>query len=226
MVHGEIKSISSGNCIPLEDIKILSHTDVRYENKLNKYIHPNTEDSDPHVPYNDGIVIDNDHDYLSDPSRLSTYTEEIIPYIGGFVVRRLKQIIKCEDCVLGLISDKYLGLISNKDKEGLIYPSQNVIKVCWVAEKIFRQHANKGITFFAEKNIMPQLILASLKLCQGVFSEIHFENQPFVGNHRIPLIKAILMRYFELRIHHATKALEPKDKIRNVHTKLVLFKGQ
>ncbi|KAI8433298.1 hypothetical protein MSG28_015348 [Choristoneura fumiferana] len=45
---------------------------VRYENKLNKYTHLNAELSIPNISNDDGIVIDKDHDYLSDPSRSDT----------------------------------------------------------------------------------------------------------------------------------------------------------
>lgn len=223
VVHGEIKSIESGNCIPLEEIKILTHTEVRYEAKINKYASQNIRDIDNQEPEN----IDDDHDYIiADPSKLTMFTEEIIPYIGGFVVKKIKKTLKCEDCLLALVSIKYSGLIFNKDKGGLNYPSHDVIKVCTLAEKILRKHLHKGISFFAEKNIMPRFILTTLKGCQYVFMTDHFDRQPLVGNHRILLIKAIAARYLELRIYHATKSFEPKEKIRNVHNKLVLFSGQ
>ncbi|KAJ8735622.1 hypothetical protein PYW07_007242 [Mythimna separata] len=226
VIHGEIKGIESGNCIPLEDIKILTHTEVRYENKINMYCAQHVEDSITDLPINNHLFFDEDHDYMFNPSKLTTYTKEIISYIGGFVVRKLRKVIKCEDCIQALVSDKYLGLIFKKDKGGLIYPSRDVIKVCTLAERIFRIHSHKGISCFTQKNLLPSLILATFKRCQDVFINDHFDSQPFIGNHKVLLIKAISMHYFELRIHHATKAFEPKEKIRNLHTKLVLFKGQ
>lgn len=227
VVHGEIKSITSSNCIPLEEIKILTHTEVRYEKKLNAYTKCSTEiESHDLEDFNHDLIIDSDHDYLADPSRLSIYTEEIIPYIGGFVVRKLRKTLKCEDCLLALVSEKYPGLILKKDKGGLIYPSRDVNKICTLAENIFKKHLLRGKSFFAGKNIMLQLLSSTLKSCQSVFTEDHFNRQPLVGNHRILLIKAITTRYFEIRIHHATKKFEPEVKIRNMNTKLVLFKGQ
>ncbi|KAF9806471.1 hypothetical protein SFRURICE_001266 [Spodoptera frugiperda] len=62
-------------------------------------------------------------------------------------------------------------------------------------------------------------------LRKRVFKD-HFNRHPFIGNHRILLIKAITAGYLEIRIHHATKTFEPKEKNRNVHNKLVLFKGK
>lgn len=36
---------------------------------------------------NNNLFNDDDHEYIFNPSKLTTYSEEIISYIGGFVVR-------------------------------------------------------------------------------------------------------------------------------------------
>lgn len=72
VVHGEIKSITSGNCIPLEEIKILTHTEVCYEKKLNAYTKCTNEVENHELEHsNQCLMIESDHDYLADPSRLS-----------------------------------------------------------------------------------------------------------------------------------------------------------
>uniref|UniRef100_A0A2H1VKR5 SFRICE_037430 n=1 Tax=Spodoptera frugiperda TaxID=7108 RepID=A0A2H1VKR5_SPOFR len=145
IVHGEIKSIESEYCIPLEEIKILTHTDVRYEKKIDKYANRRiVETEDPNLHQQD----DDDHDYLPDPCRLVN-----------------------------------------------VHLRDHSIHwwMCTLRKRVFKDHFNR---------------------------------HPFIGNHRILLIKAITAGYLEIRIHHATKTFEPKEKNRNVHNKLVLFKGK
>ncbi|KAL4710679.1 hypothetical protein ACJJTC_003315 [Scirpophaga incertulas] len=124
------------------------------------------------------LTIDNDHDYLADPSRSYLYTEHIIPYIGGFIVKKLLKSLKCEECLLALVSTKFPGLISFKDKGGLVYPSGDVINICLSAEKIFKKEILRGLSFFAEKNIVIKLIKPILKSCYSIFMSDHFKNQP------------------------------------------------
>lgn len=231
IVHGEIKHLQSGNCVPLEDIKFLTFSDIRHETKLNLCTRINLDESYLEDFHTNDHLIDDDHDYLADPSRLSIYTKEIVTYIGGFIVRKLRKVIKCAECLLSLFTDKYYGIIENRDKGGLIYPSQDVIKVYETAEKIFRLRSHQGSSFFHESNLMPKLVLSCFEACSSsnlhVFRNVHFDLQPFIGNHRSLLIKAIAMHYFETRIHHATKEhFQPQRKIRNVLTKLILFQGQ
>lgn len=230
VIHGEIKHITSGNCIPLEDIKILTFSEMRYENKINLFTHT-TESIDNYESVESLPAVDGDHDYLADPSRLSLYTQEVIVYIAGFVVKKLRKVIKCEECLLSLISNKYDGFIAKKDKGGLIYPSRSVTKICERAEKIFRLRSHEGIKFYNEKNLMQKLILSCFKDCICdiyMFENLHNnDDQILIGNHRIMLLKAVAMNYFEVRIHHSTKQFfAPRDRIRNIHNKLVLFKGQ
>lgn len=57
VIHGEIKGIESGNCIPLEDIKISTNTEVRYENKINMYCAQHVEDSVIDLPIKDNYFL-------------------------------------------------------------------------------------------------------------------------------------------------------------------------
>lgn len=72
---------------------------------------------------------------------LSECSKEIIVYIAGFVSRRLQILIKCERCIQSLIGEKdnYLySLISQKNRGGLTYPSEDLIKVCKISEHFLR----------------------------------------------------------------------------------------
>lgn len=226
LVHGELKHITSGNCIPLTDIPILTYTKPEILINLSTDRHSLLNDierdntSQQHLDYN---VIDNDHDYLADPSRLTEFAKSVITYIAGFVVRSVAKTVKCQHCLSVLRQDKFKSLQAKKDKGGLVYPSGDVIKICEIAEKIFRR--NKFI-----KNPLHHLVQKCLKECLSLnfFNTIaeHFNEQSFINNHYGLLIKIICLCYFKTRIHYATKNLNKNENIRNIYTKLILFKGQ
>jgi len=88
--------------------------------------------------------IDHDHDYFFTNTTLSQYSEEVIIYIAGFVSRKLGNTLACEFCVGVLFGQKknlMASLIKVKDRGGLAYPSDDVIKICTVCEKFFRREA-------------------------------------------------------------------------------------
>lgn len=168
-----------------------------------------------------------DHDYLTDPSRLTEFSKQVIVYIAGFVVSKLEKEIQCDDCISAIISvEKYKCLQFKKDKGGLHYPTRDVVAICEICENIFRR--NGGLN---QKNLLHGLLQGCLKKCFNLklFSQItqHFRNQSFIDSHFPLLIKAIAKKYFNVRIHFATKKISEKnDKVRNFYNKLVLFKGQ
>lgn len=225
LVHGEIKHISSGNCIPLEHINILTLT--RPELAINKTSNKNRLIDDMFVDTEavDKILM-KDHDYLTDPTILTEFSKHIITYIAGFIVSKLNKELHCEECVSAIVcTTKYVSLQLKKDKGGLYYPNKDVIKICEICEIIFRK--NKG---YYKKNILIELMQESLKYCLGCsfFSnDSHFKCQTFLDCHYSLLIKAITLKYLKVRIHYATKKLsENSDIVRNFYNKLILFKGQ
>lgn len=227
LVHGELKHLTSGNCIPLSHINILMCK--RPEMAINK-----TSDRNRMIDDNQNLddnfqeelaeeIVNNDHDYLTDPTRITEYSRRVIIYIAGFVVKALKKQIKCCDCLSLLTApDKNIHTLQyKKDKGGLHYPSESVIQLCEIAEKAHRAHK---IT--TKQDHMHYLLQTCLKRSIGVklFSEDH---QPEHLDHYGLLIKSICKKYLNVRIHYYTKSLvDKKDNIRSIYTKLILFKGQ
>ena len=72
----------------------------------------------------------------------SVYTEYILGYIGGFIVRKLIRNISCEECVNTLLSNDrssdYLSLVCLNDNGGLLYPSSDVFKILKISEIAFK----------------------------------------------------------------------------------------
>lgn len=199
----ELKHITTGNCIPLLEIDILTYSSP--EVAINK-----TSCRDRLIEEEDGSQVPSlfmeDHDYLSDPSRLTEYSKRVIEYIAGFIVRKLKQEIHCEDCIASLIStEKYPSLQLKKDRGGLHFPTKDVVAICELCEKIFRGHKE-----LHKKNLPIILSQVCLKNCIGLslfVNNNHFQNQSLLENHYPCLIKAICLKYFKLRIHYAAKKI-------------------
>ena len=69
-------------------------------------------------------------------SSLSPYKSPILAYIGGYIIRKISTGLSCETCYHGhaMIStngvvsfDHYLIFV--KDRGGLLYPSEGVLKI-------------------------------------------------------------------------------------------------
>lgn len=84
-----------------------------------------------------------DHDYISGLWSLTPYVENIVKYIAGFIVKKIitKKSL-CGICSKQLIAnnDDSSLLIQLKNRGSLIFPSNEVCKICLVAERIIRQN--------------------------------------------------------------------------------------
>ncbi|CAG4948590.1 unnamed protein product [Colias eurytheme] len=232
LVHGELKNITTGNCIPLDNINILTCNSNSICRKINSSRERILAMNDESLDVDSIVDLPEGHDYIGN-FELSEFSKEAITYIAGYVVRNLKKIIKCDECLGAIFAiEKFPGFIVQKDVGGLHYPSQDVIKICVFAEKILRQTTSiHGNSYFSQKGTLPKMTCSVLKKFIGteVFAEIknHIHEQGPFENHFALLIKAITFRYFEVRIHYIMTLLSQRDeRIRNMHTKLILFKGQ
>lgn len=224
LVHGELKHLTTGNCMPLSDINILIHN--RPEVAINDTTDRNRliENNEEILQSLDNeIVIPNEHDYLADPTRLTEYAKQVIIYIAGFVVTKLETQLKCEHCLSTLRSPEKLQntFLIRKDKGGLCHPSKHVVTICEIAEKVYRK--NKMLK---KKDLLHHLLQECLKKCIGL--RLFSANYHFTDlTHYSLLLKAICKKYLNVRIHYATKTMiNNNDNIRNMYTKLILFKGQ
>jgi hypothetical protein len=158
-----------------------------------------------------------DHDYMATLTSLESLTEfkqSVSEYIGGFVVRQVQKLVKCEACHSSLfsdINDNPKTLLATKDRGGLIQPSPGVKKVCTVAEQCL-QHVlrTKGIPR-TPANLVKALSSTVLKIVsenhQWCFEELdaHDLNCSFLNNHKHDLIKLIGIAFIKIRLHHAAK---------------------
>lgn len=238
LVHAQFKDGSNGNCIPLDHVSILNY------HRTQDAVAVINQSSDKEGLFNESESSENtyssfsvelDHNYIPSTT-LTEYSTDVVFYMAGFVVRKLKNTLKCEICIESLYSSdevvQVTTLLSIKNKGGLITPSYDVFKICEATERIVRElketvsgellgrhkHVvfiiNKVCKKFKESNIFESLI-------------VHSFEQDFNDNHRIMMIKAIIKLYLTARVYHLIKqANVPQEKIRNFLTKTILFKGQ
>ena len=178
-----------------------------------------------------------DHSYSltsgSYSKNMSLYIQDIVEYIAGFVVRRIKKTVSCEICLRAIQSDNSYGnFINIKNyntiKQGLTIPSLDVIHICKIAEAEIRIMEKADQLF--QKNLLPKLIIQIMNNVRpSVFSEYHehmYDNN-VESNHIIHLIKIISFHYCNVRLYYKGNNLSTAhNRIRNKLTKAIIFCNQ
>ncbi|XP_072401245.1 DNA transposase THAP9 [Diabrotica undecimpunctata] len=116
LVRSEIRSGGLGNCVPLDDIPILSGSSRFKKPELNICL---PEARLLETFYEQALeTIWSEHDYIMNSTVISECSIQIITYIAGFVARKLQSTIKCVDCVDALSGNKlnYLNSLITKKK--------------------------------------------------------------------------------------------------------------
>ncbi|KAH7965931.1 hypothetical protein HPB49_012230 [Dermacentor silvarum] len=127
LVQREVTSSSSGNCSQ-DMVSILNATTTIAMVDANSTLTDMRRSS---------ILQPDDHTYthrIDCPESLSAFVGVVVPYIAGFIVRKVRKTI-CEQCITALHSDELAPLIKQKSRGGLISPSQDVIGLCEEVEK-------------------------------------------------------------------------------------------
>ncbi|XP_046688695.1 uncharacterized protein LOC124374538 [Homalodisca vitripennis] len=165
-------------------------------------------------------------------SNTSNITCDIVEYIAGYVVSKLKTEIVCCECVELLVGNVSCSqsLVKCKNRGGLVQPSKAVEKLCLIAESVVKFNLNKG-DITSIKNLTEKMTSSVMKKCIGMdlFPGDHFLDNGPEQSHYVILIKAIAKKYFKLRLHHFSKKFNEsihKTKLRNYLLKTVTFMGQ
>lgn len=141
---------------------------------------------------------------------LSNFTENVVAYIAGFVVKNIKKIIKCNVCLSVMEEERqasvdldYFKLLHRKDRaaafSGLIKPSADVVKCCMFTERKIKQIM--GLTnnlMPKEKNFMDVFVTSisgtlfeERKLFCSLENHV-FDISMYEMNHKMKLIKFIV----------------------------------
>ncbi|KAH9632416.1 hypothetical protein HF086_010809 [Spodoptera exigua] len=234
LVKSELRDVDMGNCTSLEEISYLTcssavqHINVTIEPR---FIHETQYDDNIDELYEQAQFDEEISMLVQD---LSQFSLQAISYIAGFVVHALIKIIKCETCIGALLAEKYEEshhFIKFKDKGGLMYPSPDVIMICKRMEIIIKTtYLTDNKLTVKTKNIKQELMAKALPHFIGLdlFDNIKFHqfDQSPLNNHIILLIKAIMEKYINLRLHYLTKSANPTLSKRQVLHKYLHFTGQ
>ncbi|KAJ3661785.1 hypothetical protein Zmor_006169 [Zophobas morio] len=221
LIHAEITSKSSANCLPQDDTYILNIASTASSKKKIDYMTDNVDRLD------DGELNFDIDEILINEENHSQYVNDVVIYICGFIVKKLKLKINCSECCSQLETNtSFSKLISRKDKGGLVKPSANVINVCKIAETIFRTNRN-----YCTGNVILKLIYLTKEQLNlaNIFPDLsnHILDQDPLNNHLLQMINLILKYYFTIRLHHKNMQInEVKDRIRHKYSKLITFKNQ
>jgi len=245
LLHQNVKNVVPGNCFPQESFELLtvsSHTE-----KQDRLV---VVETDCAVSLASGeFPANNDHDYVDIPalSHLSVFLENVVMYISGFVVRKVREKVGCDACESVLVAHEVNctddteqdqpvcgSLLLRKNRGGLVTPSADVVSVCKLCERTFKAvlASNKNrppsrtlLRQSLVNEVMAQLIMSDLFTS---LNEHSMESDP-LNDHRVRLIKLICNQYLTIRFYHAGKVFTHSlqgDRVRSVLNKTVIFKGQ
>ncbi|KAL1476935.1 hypothetical protein MTO96_036133 [Rhipicephalus appendiculatus] len=177
-----------------------------------------------------------DHDYthrVDFPESLSPFVDSVVPYIAGFVARKVASKSTCDECVTAVYTEEQPALVKQKNRGGLASPSKDVISLCEMAEKGLRRLQAEFESIQVVHSKSKHLVLEVLNMLPDKkwFSELdqHLMDCDALDNHVYKLCKDILELYIKIRIHHITKERNrsiTKDKVRSILSRLIIFKNQ
>ncbi|CAG4935207.1 unnamed protein product [Colias eurytheme] len=163
LCHMEIKAVVTGNCVPLEDISVLTCSSaIKCINQTTYY---ERFDDDEEQPYQESEGHASDVDIASiialtdDPN----YKNYVVGYIAGNVARSLMKRIKCSFCIDSMLTNEKLWfhkLVALRDNGGLIYVSEAVYVICGIAENYLRMYMaeTNNINKTSEKKLALKII--------------------------------------------------------------------
>lgn len=234
LVHTEITGPNTGNTLNLDNITILT-----CGSSQQLTIDDNGEDilqSKEYLSFERSVKdnIEKNDCLTSSAWDLTIYTEDIVAYIAGFVIKSINRCVTCLKCREVLETSETISSLQKRKQFGnLIKASRPVIEICQIAEKYFR-FFDKTIGIF-NKNVKNLIDTLTKKAFQMVTPKIlHHFNQhlletDFLDGHVILLIKLILKKYFNLRVYHETVKRSDylkRNKIRSIFTKTILFRHE
>jgi len=244
LTHNQIKDVTTGNCIPIENCRLL---DINFSLELlQKSANINIETISSFRRHSEDAVVqgdcsNDDHDYLPSVTTLSQFVDNVVVYIAGYVVKSLEAHIACEPCRESMIGVKMLddvcrsdfGLLQLRDRGGLITPTADVIAVCKSAEHHIRHFIGPRHKPLIGSNVRARICHCVLTdfIGRNIFMSLaeHSLGMEPMSNHRVEMIRAVANKYITLRLHHQCKLhtrCVQGATCRSICTKTVQFKGQ
>lgn len=173
LVHHELRSVGSGNCLALAFTSILHTSGLqKREHIVVDPLETRKSSPDPQllaIEENDELADEDDSTTVPDFSRLSPFVEDIVIYVAGFVCFKLKKTVKCMSCRLALLFDYEANesfLLNRKSYGGLSQPPNDVVLLCRRAESCLRaEQGNSKV--MQRKNVLQYLTCSVLSSVAG-----------------------------------------------------------
>lgn len=154
--------------------------------------------------------LDDEHDYthcVDLPLSLSAWT--VVPYIAGFVARKVRSVTNCKECCAALESSELSDLVRAKNRGGLVAPSKDVLENCSIAEKGLRvlQHECKNLKSFntSSESLLVDVMTAVFEKALFAQLESHLLDCDPLDNHIYSSSKKIARLYIRTRLHHISR---------------------
>lgn len=148
--HLEMKSSFLGNCLPLEDITVLTCSSAVHN--INSTVSIRNMDEEIDSIENDSQLVNAtavENDINTNVEVFSTMlnqegvkktTEQIVGYISGWVSRKLASVLKCTDSLYCNNKLWFHKMIILKNMGGLCFASEDVFRICLKSESIIKNH--------------------------------------------------------------------------------------
>lgn len=220
LIRAEIRDAGVGNCVPLEQINILTcSSKTNPATAINELTERN---SFVELPEDDSELFEEFIQCMY--NNLPNYSESVVTYIAGFISRKLSRSVKCDICANLLFGDAdayQKSLITLKNRGGLVYPSKDVTNIIIKIEKIL-----KGI--FQKQLQSERYYLHAFRFFMEHFDESNLLkwNCEHDTSHRLLLIKSIVQTYMDLRFKYYGKKTTEKISFRNYFNKIILFRNE
>lgn len=223
LVHVEVKGADTANAVALDMTTIL-HCGSQIK----------------HVEDSNGeelISVDDigDLDFINSSAwHLTTYTDDIVKYISGFVAKSIKPKLKCTKCATLLEGNESLSLLQKWKTFGRLFKASKFISdICQLGERVLRICKTDLLVFDRNVKGLDQILIGkSVRLLPDSIFDFfgdHIFDEDFVSTHYLDFIKLVLRCYFKIRIHYETKKqLEASigNRVRSVLSKAITFKHQ
>ena len=142
---------------------------------------------------------------------LCPYKNSIIAYIGGYIIRSIRKTLSCLTCYHATVTNEKNASIDHnliilKDRGGLFYPSEDVLRILKTSESVFK-------TVISSNDDMPEIKVKKhlgirlrnlvLRSLPDVFFNLpcDTENEVVAEElHSIQLTKEIIDKYMRIRL--------------------------
>lgn len=151
----------------------------------------------------------------------------VVPYIAGFVARKVRSVTNCEECCAAVASSKEADLVRAKNRGGLVAPSKDVLEICTIAEKGLRVLQHESLNTSLE-SLLVRVMTAVFEKALFAQLEPHLLDCDPLDNHIYSLSKKIASVYIRTRLHHISRGMNQENCNKNVRTLLtreIIFKN-